>query len=71
MNMDVVKENQLSIPTYEKPAMVVMELEIEGGVLVGSADYNLSLGGEGGSDNGGTDVGDNGGLFDGGWGDMN
>lgn len=68
--MDVVRENQSSIPSYEKPAMEVMSLEVEGGVLVGSADYHISIGGnEGGSSSGGgTGVGGNGG-FD--WGDMN
>lgn len=33
--MDVVK-NQMSIPTYEKPMMEVMELEVEGALLSAS-----------------------------------
>lgn len=38
--MDVVK-NQMSIPTYEKPMMEVMELEVEGALLQGSVNVQM------------------------------
>ena len=60
--MDVVK-NQMSIPTYEKPMMVVMELEVEGALLSASmTDVTTGIvptGGEnpvsGSTNNGGLD----------------
>lgn len=61
--MNAMKEKQLTV--YEKPSMVVISLETGGGLLVGSNDYNLKLGNEFGG------IGNNGGFFDGGWGDIN
>ena len=63
--MIAMKEKQLTV--YEKPSMVVISLETGGGLLVGSNDYNLKLGNE----FRGNAFGDNGGFFDGGWGDIN
>ncbi|MCQ2218602.1 MAG: hypothetical protein MJZ33_09000 [Paludibacteraceae bacterium] len=59
MNMDVVK-NQLSIPSYEKPAMEVMSLELEEGVLTGSQTYEFNMNNSVSDNSGnGTDFGGN------------
>ena len=66
--MNAMKEKQLTV--YEKPSMVVISMETWGGLLVGSNDYILKLGHPDNSSFGGNAIGDNGGFFDGGWGDL-
>lgn len=58
--MDVVK-NQMSIPTYEKPMMEVMELEVEGMLAesFGTTNGQINVGPDVVD---GTGTGDNGGI---------
>lgn len=56
--MDVVK-NQMSIPTYEKPMMEVMELEVEGMLAESFGNGQINVGPDVVD---GTETGDNGGI---------